>query len=272
MYDVRDVALGAMLGQKKDKVIHSIYYSGKTLNEALENYTTTEKELLIVVFAKEKYITYIIGSKVTIIDCKGTENQVADYLSCLSNKPFQHKKKEIADYFLYEQLFHVEEKEAYFSLHQSHHCQILSKYNINHKVATAYHPQTNGQAEVYKREIKNILENVVNSSYKDWADHLDSVLRAYRTACKTPIRMSLYALAFEKACHLPLKLEHKALSICKRLISNVWSEPFVVIEVFPHGAVEIASLDRSNMFKVNGQRLQAYYEDEDHIKVSMDLK
>ncbi|KAK8562062.1 hypothetical protein V6N12_049115 [Hibiscus sabdariffa] len=41
------------------------------------------------------------------------------------------------------------------------------KYGIRHKIATAYHPQTNGQAEVSNREIKQILEKVVNTRRKD---------------------------------------------------------------------------------------------------------
>ncbi|KAA0056422.1 Pol polyprotein [Cucumis melo var. makuwa] len=52
--------------------------------------------------------------------------------------------------------------------------KLLSKYNINHKVVTAYHPQTNGQAKVSNRKIKKILEKEVNSSRKEWADYLDS--------------------------------------------------------------------------------------------------
>lgn len=55
-----------MLGQRKDKVVHPIYYASKTLNKAQENYTTIEKELLSVVFAIQKFGSYIVGSKVTI--------------------------------------------------------------------------------------------------------------------------------------------------------------------------------------------------------------
>ena len=55
-----------MLGQKKDKVIHPICYASKTLNEAQENNTTNEKQLLTVVFVIEKFRNYIIGSKVTV--------------------------------------------------------------------------------------------------------------------------------------------------------------------------------------------------------------
>lgn len=46
----------------------------------------------------------------------------------------------------------------------------------------------------------------------------------------------------------------------------------MVKEVFPHGVVVIASLDKSNTFKDNGQGLKAYYEDEDCIKDLIDLK
>lgn len=45
--------------------------------------------------------------------------------------------------------------------------KLLSKYNITHKVATAYHSQTNGQTEVFNREIKKILEKLINSFCKD---------------------------------------------------------------------------------------------------------
>jgi len=94
---------------------------------------------------------------------------------------------------------------------------LMARYNINHRVATAYHPQTNGQAEVSNREIKRILEKVVNPSRKDWSLKLDEAAWAYRTAYKTPLGTSLFQLVYGKACHLPAELEHKAYWALKKL-------------------------------------------------------
>ena len=55
MCDASDFAMGAILGQKYEKVFKAIYYASKTFNEAQENYSTTEKEMLAIVFACEKF-------------------------------------------------------------------------------------------------------------------------------------------------------------------------------------------------------------------------
>ncbi|XP_073153995.1 uncharacterized protein [Henckelia pumila] len=250
MCDASDTALGAVLVQKRDKVLHVIYYASITLLAAQLNYATTEKVL------ENEF-------DLKIIDRKSLETQVADHLSCLENHGIETEV--IHDDFPDEQLFEVTnlpwcipaEEDAYAYVIACDACQkvgnisrrhemplnnilvfeflevwdidfmgpfpafegnkymlvvvdyvskwvealecrtndsrvvvkflkkiifarygtpraiisdgethffnnqfdsLLTKYEVTHKVATPYHPQTSGKADISNRELKRILE------------------------------------------------------------------------------------------------------------------
>ena len=63
MCDASDYAVGVVLGQRVDKKLNVIHYASKTLDSAQRNYATTEKEFLAVVFACDKFRSYIVDSK-----------------------------------------------------------------------------------------------------------------------------------------------------------------------------------------------------------------
>ncbi|GKA87853.1 reverse transcriptase domain-containing protein [Tanacetum coccineum] len=136
MCDASDFAIGAVLGQRVEKHFRPIHYASKTMTEAKSNYTTTEKEMLAVVYAFEKFRSYLIMNKSVVytdhsalkylfnkkdakaslldfflllqefdfkvIDTKGAENYAADHLSRLEN--------------LYENVFYPKEINETFPL------------------------------------------------------------------------------------------------------------------------------------------------------------
>ena len=138
--DASDYAIGAMLGQKRERVFQVIYYASRTLNDAQLNYATTEKDFLAIIFAFDKFRPYLIGNKVIvhtdhsaieylmtkkeaklrlirwvllfqefdleIKDKKGTENLVANHLSRLEGP---RDEVQVNDDFPYEQLLEIED-------------------------------------------------------------------------------------------------------------------------------------------------------------------
>ena len=81
MCDASDMAIGAVLGQREGRKPYVVYYVRKTLNEAQRNYTTTEKELLAIVYALDKFRAYLVGSDIIVF----TDHSSLKYLLTKQN-------------------------------------------------------------------------------------------------------------------------------------------------------------------------------------------
>nr|GEY88680.1 hypothetical protein [Tanacetum cinerariifolium] len=136
MCDASDFAISAVLGQRHEKHFKPIHYASKTINDAETNYTTTEKEMLAVVYTFEKFQSYLIMNKSIV----HTDHFALKYLFA---------KKDAKT-----RLLRFSSPRAIISDRGTHFCndqfsKVMLKYGVTHRLSTAYHPQTSGQVEDY---------------------------------------------------------------------------------------------------------------------------
>nr|GEZ67513.1 hypothetical protein [Tanacetum cinerariifolium] len=291
MCDACDFAIGAVLGQRHEKHFKPIHYASKTMTDAESNYTTTEKEMLAVVYAFKKFRSYLIINKSIVhtdhsalkylfarkdakarllcppftrmptslsktmtrandkekfhngMRCLKTQSKIyeifdvwgidfmgpfsssrgnkyilvaVDYLSkWVEAKALPTNDARVVCKFLKSLFARFGAPRAVISDHGTHFCndqfaKVMLKYGVTHRLSTAYHPRTSGQVEVSNRGLKRIIERTIAENRASWSDKLDDALWAFFTAYKTPIGCTPYKLVYGKACHLPIKLEHKA--------------------------------------------------------------
>ncbi|GJW00396.1 reverse transcriptase domain-containing protein [Tanacetum coccineum] len=172
------------------------------MTDAQAHYTTTEKELLAVVYAFEKFRPYLVLSKTIVY----TDHSALKYL--LDKQDV--KPRLLGGFSSFKNLMSLfvikKERRIRTADHLSRSClsmELLIVFlpRIIHKRMDKW---------VSNRGLKRILERTVGENRASWSDKLDGALWAFRTTFKTPIGCTPYKLVYGKACHLPIKLEHKA--------------------------------------------------------------
>nr|GEZ28942.1 DNA-directed DNA polymerase [Tanacetum cinerariifolium] len=251
MCDASDFAIGAVL-------------------EAESNYTTTEKEMLAVVYAFEKFRSYLIMNKSIVY----TDHSVLKYLFA---KKIQ--RRDCSDGFYF------------FRNSPSKRCVSGQEAVEILKACIIGLQETSGQVEVSNRGLKCIQERAKGENHASWSNKLDDALWAFWTAYKTPIGCTPYRKvqinklnklndqAYENSLIYKEKTKRLHDSKIKNLVFNIgdrvllfnsrlkifsgklksrWSGPFTISQVYPYGTVEFLQPDGPN-FKVNGHRVNHYF-------------
>nr|GEW29593.1 hypothetical protein [Tanacetum cinerariifolium] len=205
MFNASNFAVGVILGQRIEKHFRPIHYASKTMTQAESNYTTTEKEMLAVVYAFEKFHSYLIMNKSIVytdhsaLKCVASQEALDILEACHSGPTRGHY-------------------EANYTAKKVFDSEVPTSVTINSRelwqsmelLSTAYHPQKSGQVEVTNRGLKRILKRTIGENRALWSDKLEDALWAFRTTFKTPIGCTPYRLFYGNSCHLHLELEHKA--------------------------------------------------------------
>nr|GEY25191.1 reverse transcriptase domain-containing protein [Tanacetum cinerariifolium] len=271
MCDASDFTVGAVLGQRVEKNFRPIHYSSKTMTQAETNYTTTEKEMLAIVYSFKKFHSYLIMNKIIVytnhsalkylfakkyvkerllrwilllqefdfkvINTKGAENYAADHLSCLENT--------------YENVFDPKEINETFPL------ESLNK--VAHQDPST--PWFADFANYHARKfiIKGMTTQQKQNFFKDVRHYFWDDPYLFKTCPDQIIRRCVAgqeAINFLKACHSgPIGGYYGANYTAKKVFK---SGPFTIYEVYPYGTAKLVHTDGSN-FNVNCHRLKHYH-------------
>nr|GFA14789.1 hypothetical protein [Tanacetum cinerariifolium] len=239
MCDASDYDVGAVLGQRIEKYFRPIHYASKMMNQAEANYTTTEKEMLAVVYAFKRFRSYLIMKKsivytdhsalkylfakkdakarllrwilllqefdFNVIDTRGAENYAADHLSYLANY-------HAGNFIIKDYLTLCSWKKAIDILNACHSGPIRGHYGANYTAKKVFDSGFYWPS-IYKDAfelVKRCDSCQHQENHASWSNKLEDALWAFQTAFKSSIDCTPYRLVYGKACHLPLELEHKA--------------------------------------------------------------
>nr|GFA47357.1 reverse transcriptase domain-containing protein [Tanacetum cinerariifolium] len=192
MCDTSDFSIGAALGQRHEKHFKPIHYASKMMNDAESNYVTIEKEMLPVVYAFEKFRSYLIMNKSIV----HTDHSALKYLFAKKDA----KARLLRWVLLFQEFdFKVLDIKRAENLATDHLSRLESLYE------NVLDPQ--GINETFPLETLSMMTFRGDSSapwFVDFAnyhaDKLDDVLWTFRTAYKTPIGCTPYKLVYGKDC------------------------------------------------------------------------
>nr|GEV24227.1 reverse transcriptase domain-containing protein [Tanacetum cinerariifolium] len=156
---------------------------------------------------------------------------------------------------------------AIISDHGTHFCndqfaKVMLKYDVTHRLATAYYPQTSGQTAGDHRKVQlNELNELRDQAYENSLIYKEKTKRLHDSKIKDRVfNVSDRVLLF-----------NSRLNIFLSKLKTRWSEPLTITQVFPYGAVELSQIDGPN-FKVNGHRLKHYFREDIPKMVVLDLQ
>ncbi|RDX87069.1 Retrovirus-related Pol polyprotein, partial [Mucuna pruriens] len=205
MCDASNSALEAIIGQCVGKQLHVIAYASRTIDLAQVNYTTTKKELLAIVFALEKFRSYLLGSKVIVFSGHATLKYLLKKLDVKSIQAIKEKLESDAKYYIWDDPYlwklcsdQVEAKAT--KANDAKTIVEFVKSNIFYRFGVPKEFISDQGSHFCNRAMATLLEK-------------HGV--AHRVAYRTSLGMSPYRIVFGKACHLPVEIEHRAYWVIK---------------------------------------------------------